>query len=97
MKYLRMKVLLRAILNKHVDISDGFVITADNEITTQCDVIVYNSEISPLIADGIAKMFPSEEVRMIGEMKSTLSKGEYIEALRKLANNKKGCIRWSQR
>ena len=77
------------ILNKHVDISDGFIITATNEITTQCDVIVYNSDVSPIIADGFARMFPAEEVRMIGEVKSTLSKQEFKAALRKMAMNKR--------
>lgn len=83
------KVLLRLILDKHVNISDGFVITADNKITTQCDVIIYNADIAPIVADGISRMFPAEEVRMIGEIKSTLSKSNYIGALRKMAENKR--------
>ena len=86
------KSLLRLILDKHVNISDGFVITSDNSITSQCDIIIYNSDISPLIADGIARMFPAEEVRMIGEIKSTLSRKDFIDALRKLAENKKKII-----
>ncbi len=62
---------------------------SDDKISTQCDVIVYNSKVSPFIADGIAKMFPTEEVRMIGEIKSTLSRQDFINALRKMAENKK--------
>ena len=64
----------------------------DNQISTQCDIIVYNSNVSPFIADGIAKMFPAEEVRMIGEIKSTLSKREFVDALRKMAENKKKIV-----
>lgn len=83
------KELLRLLLGKEVSVSDGFVITSDDQISTQCDIIVYNSSVSPLIADGIAKMFPAEEVRMIGEIKSTLSRQGFIDALRKMAENKK--------
>jgi len=61
------KEVLRLILEKEVSVADGFVITSDNQVSTQCDIIVYNSKVSPFIADGIAKMFPAEEVRMIGE------------------------------
>ncbi len=86
------KNLLRLILDKSVNISDGFIFTADNDITTQCDIIIYNADISPIIADGISRMFPSEEVIMIGEIKSTLSKQDFISALRKLADNKKRII-----
>lgn len=86
------KELLRLILNKHVNISDGFVITGNDTVTSQCDIIIYNSDISPIIADGIARMFPAEEVRMIGEIKSTLSRKDFIDALRKLAENKKKII-----
>ncbi len=86
------KELLRLLLGKEVSVSDGFVITSDDQISTQCDIIVYNSNVSPFIADGIAKMFPAEEVRMIGEIKSTLSRQDFIDALRKMAENKKKII-----
>lgn len=86
------KELLRLLFGKEVGVSEGFVITADNQISTQCDIIVYNSNVSPFIADGIAKMFPAEEVRMIGEIKSTLSKREFVDALRKMAENKKKIV-----
>lgn len=86
------KELLRLLLGKEVSVSDGFVITSGDQISTQCDIIVYNSNVSPFIADGIAKMFPAEEVRMIGEIKSTLSRQDFIGALRKMSENKKKII-----
>ena len=54
------KELLRLLLGKEVSVSDGFVITSGDQISTQCDIIVYNSNVSPFVADGIAKMFPAE-------------------------------------
>ena len=83
------KSLLRTVLDRSVNISDGFIITSDDRITTQCDIIVYNANVSPLIADGIARMFPAEEVRMIGEVKSSLDRQGFINALRKMAENKR--------
>ena len=41
-----------------MDVSDGFIITSKNSISTQCDIIIYNSNTVPLISDGIARMFP---------------------------------------
>lgn len=83
------KDILRLVLKKNVDISDGFIITANNNISTQCDIIIYNANAVPLITDGIAMMFPVEEVKAIGEIKSNLSKKDFKDALRKMANNKK--------
>lgn len=82
------KQLLKTVLDKNIGVADGFVITSDDVITTQCDIIGYNSMVSPVISDGIAKMFPSEEVYAIGEIKSNMTKAQYIEALRKMARNK---------
>lgn len=73
--------MLRLLLGKEVSVSDGFVITSGDQISTQCDIIVYNSNVSPFIAEGIARMFPAEEVRMIGEIKSTLYRQYFIDDL----------------
>ncbi len=83
------KELLRIILNKRQTISDGFIISADGSISTQCDILVYNYDTIPLIDSNIAKFFPIEEVNSIGEIKSILNKVELRKALLKLAENKK--------
>ncbi len=83
------KQLLRLLLDKSVSISDGFIITSNNNITTQCDIVIYNSAVAPIVADGFTRMFPAEEVRMIGEVKSTLSRSDFINALRKMSESKK--------
>ena len=82
------KEILRLILQKDVEISDGFIITSNNKISTQCDIIVYNAGTMPLVTNDIAQMFPIEEVRAIGEIKSNLNKNQFKEALVKLAKNK---------
>lgn len=82
------KELLKIIVNKTTGVADGFVITALESISTQCDVIIYQSDTIPLIDNGIANFFPVEIVNGIGEIKSNLNKSMFKEALRKLANNK---------
>lgn len=82
------KELLKVIVNKKTGVADGFIITALENISTQCDVIVYQSDTIPLIDNGIASFFPIEIVNGIGEIKSNLNKSQFKEALRKLAKNK---------
>ena len=82
------KEVLKFILKDDVEISDGFLITANNNISTQCDIIIYNISTVQLISDNIARMFPIEDVRVIGEIKSNLSKKDFQEALIKLSRNK---------
>lgn len=82
------KELLKFIVNKRTGIADGFIITALDKISTQCDIIIYQSDTIPLIDNGIANFFPIEIVNGIVEIKSNLDKSMFKEALRKLANNK---------
>lgn len=84
------KELLKFVVNKDTSVSDGFVITSvNNGRSTQCDVIIYQNNVIPLIDNNIAKFFPIEIVNGIGEIKSDLEKKQFIDALKKLAENKK--------
>lgn len=82
------KELLEFIVEKAVAVSDGFIITAFEDISTQCDIVVYQSDVIPLIDNSIAKFFPIEIVTGIGESKSNLNKTQLKDTLRKLAKNK---------
>jgi hypothetical protein len=83
------KDLLSLVLKRDCAVSDGFLINSEGAVSTQCDIIIHNAEMQPIIADDIAKMFPVEEVRAFGEIKSKLSKDEFVKALQKMAQNKK--------
>lgn len=82
------KELLRIVINKDKSIADGFILTSDDNRSTQCDVIIYNTNTIPLIDGGIAKFYPVEEVNGVIEIKSELSYIELKNALRKLADIK---------
>lgn len=80
--------LLQSILDKDYSVSEGFIITACDNISTQCDVIVNRSSSRPLTGDGIGKFYPVEDVFAIGEIKSNLSRTDLKSALCKLAKVK---------
>lgn len=71
------------------DIGNGFPINANGVTGTQCDIVIYDRNNSPLIEDDRNQRFyPIESVAAIGEVKSNMSKGELRTALNKLARNK---------
>lgn len=84
-----LKQLLKDCIGKAYSIGEGFIYNKNNEISTQCDVIIYNSGADGITSDGVANFYPVEEVLAIGEVKSTLTKNELLFALRKLADTKR--------
>lgn len=83
-----LKLLLKDCMKKDYSIGDGFIYNKNNEISTQCDVIIYNSGADGITSDGVASFYPVEEVLAVGEVKSTLTKSELRHALRKLSDTK---------
>lgn len=76
------KEFLPAIYN----IGTGFIINNKGEVSTQCDLVIYDNEYTPLLRDGFNKRFFTAETCVgIGEVKSVLSKSEFTEALKKLS------------
>lgn len=74
------------IVPRSLDISTGFLISSMNDVSTQCDVIIFDSKMTPLYQEGDRqRFFPVESVFCIGEVKSTLSKQQFADALNKLA------------
>ena len=57
-----------------------------DEVSTQCDLVIFDGSNTPLIEDSRNKrFFPVESVAAIGEVKSKLSKHDFLSALSKLA------------
>lgn len=83
------KDFLKFIIPSKYRIDDGFVINANDEISTQCDIVIYDSNNTPLFESGTRqRFFPMETVLAIGEVKSTLSKSQFKSAINKLAKSK---------
>jgi hypothetical protein len=80
---------LKFVVPARLRISNGFVITGLNDVSTQCDVIIFNPELSPLFQSAEnQRLFPVESVCCVVEVKSTLSKTDFTAAINKLASVK---------
>lgn len=80
--------LLTPFLPSKLGVGTGFIITSKNHISTQCDIIIYDKESTPIIENGEQRFFPVESVVGVVEVKSKLSKSNFKDALVKLANIK---------
>ena len=78
------KNFLSPFLPTRLAIGSGFIITSKNRISTQCDIIVYDKEHTPLIENSEQRFFPVECVVGVIEVKSKLTKSTLKEALIKL-------------
>lgn len=73
----------------NLEISTGFIISSLNDVSTQCDIVIFDPSTTPIYeGSGKQRFFPVESVCAIGEVKSTLSKSEFKKAINKLAKNK---------
>ncbi len=80
---------LQFIVPRGLDISTGFIITSMDDVSSQCDVVVFDSKMTPVYEEGDRhRFFQIESVHCIGEVKSVLSKTQLKEAINKLAKNK---------
>lgn len=83
------KKFLENILPERMAIGSGFVINSNGNNSTQCDIIIYDKTVTPLIKDeNNNKFFPVESVVAVGEVKSTLDLSKLKESLTKLAKVK---------
>lgn len=81
--------LLRLIVPESLDISSGFILTSDGQVSTQCDIVIYDKSRNPVIREGAANFFLVESVYAIGEVKSKQNVTQYKSTLEKLAAQKK--------
>jgi len=83
------KEFLRLLVPQNYGIGKGFLITGKDKISTECDIVIYDSDNTPLLQTGERqRFFPIETVSAVGEIKSTLTKQKFKEAINKLAKIK---------
>ena len=84
------KDFLRLIIPSCLEIGEGFIINTYNNISHQCDIVIYDSKNTPLLQSSKRQFFyPIETVAAIGEIKSVLTKADFKEAINKLSRVKK--------
>ncbi len=81
--------LIKPFLPEKYAIGTGFIITSQDNISTQCDLIIYDREHTPIIENEEQRFFPIECVVGVIEVKSKLKKAELKEALIRLTKIKK--------
>lgn len=80
---------LKLFLPTYLSIGSGFLINRDDKVSTQCDLVIFDPQYTPLVEDAERRrFFPVETVAAIGEVKSTLSKQDFLSALVKLSSGK---------
>jgi hypothetical protein len=81
---------LKFFIPGRLEISQGFLMNAYDEVSTQCDIVVYDSDSTPLIqSESRQRFFPVETVCAVGEVKSDISQNDLKGALGKLADVKR--------
>ena len=85
------KKWIRVVVPEMFGISSGFLVNPQGDISTQCDIIIYDRTRTPKIENiDNQKFFPIETVSCIGEVKSDInSMSELNSHLIKLAQIKK--------
>lgn len=83
------KNLIQPFLPSRLGIGTGFIITSNNKTSTQCDLIIYEKNNTPIIENEEQRFFPIECVVGVIEVKSRLDKTKLKEALIKLTEIKK--------
>ena len=80
---------LKLFIPSYLDVGSGFLINNNDQVSRQCDLIIYDCQYTPTITDAQnLRFFPIETVVCIGEVKSTIARQEFFDALTKLASNK---------
>lgn len=83
------KQFLKFVTPARLDIGTGFIINTSNEVSHQCDIIIYDAQNTPLLESEEKQFFfPVETIAAVGEIKSVLSKKALSEAIQKLARVK---------
>lgn len=81
------KELLELFIPQNLRVSEGFIISSDGDISTQCDIVIYDPNSCPKLTDSAhQKFFPVESVVAVGEVKSNIkSTTELTNILGKLS------------
>ena len=81
--------LLKVFVPMKYTITDGFLVNSKNEVSTQCDILIFSKDkTSFTVSENYQKFFIAQSVSVIGEVKSILSSSSLKNSLIKLAKNK---------
>ncbi|HHF3114900.1 TPA: DUF6602 domain-containing protein [Vibrio diabolicus] len=74
--------LLKQFTPKHIEFSTGFIVTPLDNVSSQCDLILYDKDFTPALPDGeLNYFFPVDNVMSVGEVKSDINTRDELEAI----------------
>lgn len=80
---------LKGFVPQRMAIDTGFIVNSYGKISSQCDIVIYDRSVTPLLQNADhQRFFPIESVCAVGEVKSLLSLADLKIALRKLSSIK---------
>lgn len=75
------KQLLRLFLPGQLEIGSGFIITNRDDVSTQCDIIIYDKLSNAIVESNLEqKFFPIECVVAVGEIKSDIGSASKLNS-----------------
>lgn len=84
------ETIVRQVLKRHLPpklaVVSGFVVTRDC-VSSQIDILVYDTDFPVLFRDGDLAFVTPDSVRAIVEVKTNVNRGEFEQAIEKLAKN----------
>lgn len=84
------KRFLRFFIPQNLGIDQGFLINSFDEISNQCDIVIYDGNHTPFIkSNELQRFYPVETVCAVGEVKSILDFATLKNACEKLYETKK--------
>ena len=76
------KEFFKNIVPSKYHFADGFIINAHGDISTQCDIILFDPQNTPLIMnDENQRFFSVETVVMVSEVKSIMTNQQFADSL----------------
>ena len=88
--------LLLRTLPESYGVSQGFILSPEGDVSSQCDIVIYSRSYAPVIqSPEQQRFFPVESVVAVGEVKSSLPRAKLQEACVKLSRVKemRACLR----
>lgn len=84
------KDLLELFIPQEFEIETGFLVTNQGDVSTQCDIVIFDKSKTPrLVTESNQRFFPVESTVAVGEVKSNIGTSTKLkESLRKLSKIK---------
>jgi hypothetical protein len=82
---IRVGEFLSAYLPKRFGFANGEIVSVNDEVSSECDVIIYDEMTCPILKKGTSSIVPIEAANAVVEVKSHLDTGELLKSAENIA------------